>query len=147
MVFGDALFLVWFIWKLGSMPDSYDPDSFSLYTVEEPVRGHNDFAKGESRKFRKDPAGLRKFSEPGQDFFCLMAESNRCGRVFAVNVGNSLKELLPPRRSEKDFQGFVSFNKESASARTASRSYPFPASISFSPRAIRRKSSSSCWEC
>jgi hypothetical protein len=78
------------------MPDSNDPDSLSLYTVEEPVRSHNNLTKRESGKFRKDPAGLRKFSEPGQDFFCLMVESNRCGRVFAEKIGDSLKKLLSP---------------------------------------------------
>jgi hypothetical protein len=62
-------------------------------------------------------------------------------------LSNGCKELFAPRRSEKNFQGFVSLNKESASARTASRSYPSPASISFSPRARRRKISISCWEC
>ena len=129
------------------MPHSYNPDSFPFYTVKETVRSHNNFTKRKIEKFRQCPAGLRKLSEPGQDLFCLAAESNRRCWVLAVNISNGCKELAPPRRSEKDFQGLISFNKESASARTASRSYPLPASISFSPRARRRKSSSSCWKC
>ena len=129
------------------MPHSDDPDIFSLDTVEETVWIHDNFAKRKIRKFRQCPARLWELSEPGQDFFRLAPESNRCCRVFLINEGYGRMELLPPRRSEKDSHSFVSFSMESASARTASRSYPSPASISFSPRARRRRSSSSCWEC
>ena len=142
-----ALCLIWFSRKLSTMPDSHNPNIFSFYTVKETVRSYDNFTKREIRKFRQSPAGLRKLSEPGQDLFRLAPESNcRCW-VLAVDISNGCKELIAPRRSEKNFQSFVSFNKESASARTTSRSYPLPASISFSPRARRRKNSSSCWEC
>jgi len=142
-----CLCLIGFSWKLSPMPDSDDPDRFFFYTVKETVRRHDNFPKREIGELRNHPAGLRKLPEPGQDLFCLVSESiGRCW-VFTVNIGDDIKEWFPPRRSKKDFQGFVSFNRESASVRTASRLYPLPASISFSPRARRRKSSSSCWEC
>ena len=145
--FPPALCLIWFFRKLSTMPDSYDPDSFSFYTIKETVRTYNNFTKRKIRKFRQWPARLWELSESGQDLFRLAPESNRRGWIFVVDISNGCKELFAPRRSEKNFQGFVSFNKESASARTASRSTPLPASISFSPRARRRKISSSCWEC
>jgi len=141
------LCLNWLPRKLSTMPDRNNPDSFSLYTVEESVWSHNHFTKWEIGKFRQYSARLRKLSKPGQHFLRLMVESNRRCWVLMTNISNGFNELATPRRGEKDFQGFISFNKESASARTASRSYPLPNSISFSPRARRRKSSSSSWEC
>ena len=146
-LFPSALCFIRFFRNLSAMPDSYDPNSFSFYTIKETIRTHNNFTKRKIRKFRQCPARLWKLSESGQDLFRLAPESDRCWWIFAVDIGNGCKELFAPRRSEKNFQGFVSFNKESASARTASRSYPLPASISFSPRARRRKISNSCWEC
>jgi hypothetical protein len=47
------------------MPDSYNPDCFFFYPVEETVRRHNPFTKRKIRKFGKPPARLRKLSEPG----------------------------------------------------------------------------------
>jgi len=142
-----VLCLIGFFRKLSTMPDSYDPDSFPFYTIEETIRTYNNFTKGKIRKFRQCPAGLWELSESGQNLFRLAPEGDRCQWIFMVDISNGCKELFAPRRSEKDFQGYVSFNRESASARAASRSYPLPASISFSPRARRRKISSSCWEC
>jgi hypothetical protein len=37
------------------MPDSYDPDSFSLNTIKETIRTHNNFTKRKIRKFRQHP--------------------------------------------------------------------------------------------
>jgi len=145
--FVGALCLVRLFRKLSTMPDSHDPDGFSLYTVKEAVGFYNNFTKREIRKFRQRSPGLGKLPEPGQGLFCFAPESIRRCWVLAVDISNRGKELLSPRGCEEDFQGFVSFNKESASARTVSRAYPLPTSISLSPRARRRKSSSSCWEC
>ena len=142
-----VLCLIWFFRELSTMPNSNNPNSFSFYTVKETVRGYNNFTKRKIRKFRQYSAGLRKLSKPGQDLSRLVPESGRCCWVLAVNISNGCKKLAAPRRSEKNFQSFFSFNKESASVRTTSRSYPLPASISFSPRARMRKSSNSCWEC
>ncbi len=142
-----ALRSVWFFRKLSTVPDSYDPNSFSFYTIKETVRAYNNFTKRKIGKLRQYPARLWELSESGQDLFRLAPESSRRWWIFVVDISYGCKELFAPRRSEKNFQGFVSFNKESASAKTSSRSYPLPASISFSPQARRRKISSSCWEC
>jgi len=142
----NILCLTRFSRQLSTLPDGNNPDIFFSNTVKKAVRGKNHFTERKIGKFWQCPAGLREFSEPGQDLFRPASESDCRCRAFAEDICNGCKELATPRRGKKDFQGFVSFNKESASARTASRSYPFPASISFSPRARRRKSSSSCWE-
>jgi len=143
----NILCLTRFSRQLSTMPDGNNPDIFFFNTVKKTVRGKNHFTERKIWKFWQCPAGLRKFSEPGQDLFCPASESDCRCRAFAEDICNGCKELAAPRRGKKDVQGFVSFNKESASARTTLRSYPLPASISFSPRARRRKSSSSCREC
>ena len=68
------------------MPDSYNPDSFSFYTVEETVRSYDNFTKRKIRKLRQHPAGLRELSEPGQDLFRFAPEINRRCSVLAVNI-------------------------------------------------------------
>ncbi len=141
------LYLVRVFRKLSAAPDSYDPERFFFDPIEETVRTDNDFAEGKVRKLRQCSSRLWKLSESGQTLFRFAPEINRRLRILAVDKSHRCKELFAPRRSEKNFQGFVSVSKESASARTSSSSYPLPASISFSPQARRRKISNSCWEC
>ena len=78
------------------MPDSYDPDSFSFYTIEETVRTYNNFTKRKIRKFRQCPARLWELPESGQDLFHLAPESDRRGWIFVVDMSNGCKELFSP---------------------------------------------------
>lgn len=68
-------------------------------------------------------------------------------RVIPTNVIDCREELSYGRRGKKDFHDDSSERRASTSARTESRSYPSPASISFSPLAKRRSSSFSCSDC
>jgi len=77
------------------MPDSYDPDSFFFYAVEETIRSYDDFTKRKIRKFRQYPAGLRELTESGQGLFRLAPENSRRCWVLAVNIGNGCKKLIP----------------------------------------------------
>ena len=47
-----ALCLIWFFRKLSTVPDSYNPDIFSFYTIKEPVWTYNNFTKRKIRKLR-----------------------------------------------------------------------------------------------
>jgi len=135
------------LWKLCSVPPCHDPDTFAFHPVEKPIGGDNNFPKGKIRKLRQRSAGLGKSPESRENFFGFMPKIDRCFWILPVNAGDCSQKLRASRRREKDLQSFISFSKESASARTASRLWPLPSSISRSPRASNRSNSSSCWVC
>ena len=74
----------------------------------------------------------------------LLSERSGSGWIVSANVRKSVEELIVGSRGKYDLQNFIPFRSLSASAKTASMSYPAPASISFSPRASNRSISSSC---
>ncbi len=129
--------------QLSTVPYSHDPHCLVLDSIEKPVWFHNHFAKGEVRKFRENPSGIGKFLETRELLFCLSAKACSSRGIVPVNVGNRFKKLPTASWGEENFQGFAASRKRSASFNTSPNSCPIPASISFSPRASKRKTSSS----
>jgi len=44
-----------FFWKLRIVPHGDNPDIFTFYSIEKPVRRDNDFTVWQFRKLRQDP--------------------------------------------------------------------------------------------
>lgn len=133
----------WFIRQLSAVPYSYDPHGLVLQSIEKPVWFHDHFTKGEVREFRENPSGIGKLLETRQFLFCFLAEVCSSRRIVSMNVGNSFEKLTTASWGEENFQDFAASRKRSASFNTSPSSWPIPASISFSPRASKRKTSSS----
>ena len=93
------------------------------------------------------PPGIWKLLKPYQGLFCFAPKGAAAEGLVGINIGDGVQKLRARRGGEKDFQRLSLLRRISASARTASRSYPLPASISFSPRTKRRRISNSCCEC
>src|SRR3972149_4855740 len=104
------------------MPYSHIPNDFPFYVVEKTIWSNYNFSKWKSRKFRQRPAGLWKFLESRQCFFCLMPKGHGCRWVLAINICERGKKLSASRRSKTDFHLCSSLNNLSASERTTSRS-------------------------
>src|SRR5262249_4008586 len=120
------------------MPDGYYPHCCLLDTVEETIRRHNHFAVGQVRELWYHPTRLRKLLKPPDGLLRRLPEADGGGRVLPAYIGESGEKLGTTCGREADSHRGSSVRRVSASANTASRSYPMPAAISCSPRTRSR---------
>ena len=97
-----------------------------------------------ARGLRKDATRLRVVAQAGERLAGTLAHGHSSRRVVTLDVGERRQELVARLWREADLAGHALASSSSAAARTSSRSWPTPASISTSPAASRRKISSSC---
>ena len=133
-----------FTWKLCAMPARHHPDGFVLTAVEKTIRGNNHFAEGQIRKLRNEAAGLRIAGEAAECALRFLPKAESGGWIGLQNISHGLKKLVSPRGCELEFHLEPRAKSASASVSTDSRSNPFPAVISCSPRARRCRSWRSC---
>jgi hypothetical protein len=134
----------WFLWKLRTMPHCNNPNNVGFDSIKKSIGRDNNLPVGKFWKFRYDSSRFRKVFKPSQDFFGLISKTRRRRRFILPNVRERREKLGSGRRGKADLHKGSLVNSESASARTSSRSYPSPISISLSPLAKRRRSSFSC---
>ena len=138
----DVLFLYRFRREPCSMPACDDPDGLALATVKKAIGRNN--AKGKIRKLWNESTRLGKSPEPSEGMLSFLPELDGCLRIVLQNIGHRLEELDSSGGCEPDFHFDPLARRASASASTSSRSNPFPAVISCSPRASRCRSWRSC---
>ena len=126
------------------MPHRNNPNDIGFDFIKKPVRRYDHFSVGEFWKFRYNSSGFRKVLKPSQDFFGSISKKGRRRRFILPNVRERREKLGSGRWGKANLHKGSLVKSESASARTSSRSYPSPISISLSPLAKRRRSSFSC---
>ena len=134
----------WLLWKPCTMPHSNYPNDVTFYSIKKTVWRNDHLSEGKIWKFGYDSSGFRKVLEPSQNCFAMLSKIDCCGRFIPLNIGESRQKLSSCSRREADFHDGSSDRIKSASARTESRSYPSPISISLSPLAKSRRISFSC---
>ena len=132
--------------KLRVMPNSDDPGCVALDAIEKSIRRDYQFPVWKFRKFRYNTSRFGKLNEPLQDRSGALAKILGCLGVILSDMLQGIQELASCGGGELNFHASPSARSSSASSRTSFSRCPFPAAISFSPRARSRRSSRSCSE-
>jgi hypothetical protein len=127
---------------LRPVPDSNDPNDFSLHPIKKMVGPNDDLSMRQLWKLRQMPSRIWKAFESLQDPCGPLTESLSGQRIFSSNVRQRSKKLRPPAWCKPYSHALE--RSASASANTSSRSYPLPTAISLSPRASSLRISRSC---
>jgi len=134
----------WFFWKPCTMAHRNDPNDIVFNFIEKTIWRYDHLTEGKFRKFRYESSGFREVLEPSQNFFGPISKFGCRRRFILPNICKSRQKLGSGRRCKANFHDGSWAISKSASARTVSRSYPSPVSISLSPLAKRRSRSLSC---
>jgi len=129
-----------FLGQLCSLPAGDHPDDPVLTTVEKTIGRNDHLAKGKAWKLRNEPAGPRESSEASEGALRLPTEPEGGPQILLQNIGYRLEKLESSGGCEPELHLAPPARRASASASTSSKSNPFPARISCSPRASRWRS-------
>jgi len=135
----------WFSWKLCTMPHCNNPNDIDFDFIKKSEWRYDHLPVGEFWKFRYDSFQTQESPQTfAKTCFGMLSKSGCCRRFIPRNICESRQKLGSGRRREADFHDGSWDRIKSASARTVSRSYPSPISISFSPLAKSLRISLSC---